>query len=92
MDIGTIGAKLRDDKYRYVEEFLDDVQLVWDNCKTYNVPGTVIYTLTIVDIQRGIELVTFIQKDGKKLLAEHPHNNPRPYINYYTGTAQTQRQ
>ena len=45
MDLGTVNNKLRDDKYRYLEQFLDDVQLVWDNCKTYNTPGTVIYLL-----------------------------------------------
>ena len=26
-----------------MEEYLDDVQLVWDNCKTYNTPGIWIY-------------------------------------------------
>ena len=24
-----------------IEEFLDDFELIWDNCKTYNVKGTV---------------------------------------------------
>ncbi len=38
MDLGTMGMKLKDDKYRYVEEALDDLQLVWDNCKAYNHP------------------------------------------------------
>ena len=38
MDLGTINNKLKEDKYRYVEEALDDIQLVWDNCKLYNQP------------------------------------------------------
>lgn len=41
MDLGTINNNLKDDKYRYVEEVLDHIQLVWDNCKTYNHPETV---------------------------------------------------
>ena len=45
MDLGSLANKLKDDKYRYVEEFLDDTQLVWDNCKAYNAPGTVIIGL-----------------------------------------------
>lgn len=49
MDLGTLGNKLKEDKYRYLEEFLDDVQLVWDNCKAYNAPGTVILFNKIVD-------------------------------------------
>ena len=41
MDLGTINNKLRDARYDFVEEVLDDLQLVWDNCKTYNPPDTV---------------------------------------------------
>jgi hypothetical protein len=41
MDLGTITDLLRNDQYRYVEEALDDLQLVWDNCKTYNPSHTV---------------------------------------------------
>lgn len=42
MDLGTIDTKLKDDRYETVEEVLDDIQLVWDNCKTYNSQNTVI--------------------------------------------------
>ena len=41
MDLGTASDKLRTEKYRFVEEALDDIQLVWDNCKNYNHPDTV---------------------------------------------------
>lgn len=41
MDLGTASEKLRTEKYRFVEEALDDIQLVWDNCKNYNHPDTV---------------------------------------------------
>lgn len=41
MDLGTAFEKLRSEKYRFVEEALDDIQLVWDNCKNYNHPDTV---------------------------------------------------
>jgi hypothetical protein len=43
MDLGTIARKCRDDKYIYAEEVLDDIQLIWDNCKLYNPPQTVLY-------------------------------------------------
>lgn len=42
-DLGTVSQKLKDDKYRCVEQFLDQLQLVWDNCKTYNTQGTWIH-------------------------------------------------
>jgi histone acetyltransferase len=36
MDLGTVKKKLINNKYDIVEAVLDDVQLIWDNCKTYN--------------------------------------------------------
>lgn len=36
MDLSTINKKLREDRYHTVEEVLDDIQLIWDNCKLYN--------------------------------------------------------
>lgn len=43
MDLNTISRKLRDEKYRTVENVLDDIQLIFDNCKVYNAPGSVIF-------------------------------------------------
>lgn len=36
MDLSTINKKLREERYHIVEEVLDDIQLIWDNCKVYN--------------------------------------------------------
>ena len=41
MDLNTISRKLRDNKYMTVENVLDDIQLIFDNCKVYNAPGSV---------------------------------------------------
>jgi hypothetical protein len=43
MDISTIMSKLENNKYDYVVEVIDDIQLIWDNCKTYNTEGSEIY-------------------------------------------------
>lgn len=45
MDLSTIQRNLKTNKYKYVEQFLDHVQLIWDNCKLYNMAGSVIYLL-----------------------------------------------
>lgn len=51
MDLGTVKSKLNDGQYLYVEDMIDDIQLIWDNCKTYNLPGSVILTsFFIVDL------------------------------------------
>ena len=42
MDLGTIQSKLNNGQYLYVEDMIDDIQLIWDNCKLYNSPGSVL--------------------------------------------------
>jgi hypothetical protein len=51
MDLGTILHKLNEEHYENIEEFLDDFELIWDNCKSYNIKGTVIIELFVVDIR-----------------------------------------
>lgn len=41
MDLGTINQKIKDKKYKTVEAVLNDIQLIWDNCKLYNNKGSV---------------------------------------------------
>lgn len=47
VDLGSIGKRLehRPERgqfraYKTPLEFRDDVRLVWENCRTYNLPGT----------------------------------------------------
>jgi len=35
-DLRTMGEKLESDKYASLEEFVDDAQLIFDNCRFYN--------------------------------------------------------
>ena len=41
MDLSMVVLKLQQDEYSFVEEILDDIQLIWDNCKKYNQAGSV---------------------------------------------------
>jgi hypothetical protein len=41
MDISTVKKKLRSSKYQSTTDALADLQLIWDNCKAYNVYGSV---------------------------------------------------
>jgi histone acetyltransferase len=36
-DLRTMGEKLENGKYANLEEFVDDAQLIFDNCRFYNV-------------------------------------------------------
>ena len=36
MDFSTIRTKLKEHKYEQIQDFMDDMELVFYNCKTYN--------------------------------------------------------
>lgn len=36
MDFGTIKTKLKEQRYANINEFMDDMELVFYNCKLYN--------------------------------------------------------
>lgn len=40
MDFGTMSNKLNEGKYHAMEEFKDDVELIFSNCRLFNPPGT----------------------------------------------------
>jgi len=43
MDLATCKEKLLSGKYATYEEVFNDIQLIWDNCKLYNMIGCEIY-------------------------------------------------
>lgn len=81
MDLSTINRKLREDKYRTVEEVLDDIQLIWDNCKSYNQQGSVTHLLYAVDIRSGRQAVAFVQEDGEDFPDKHSDAKQRQHHN-----------
>lgn len=71
MDLGTIVRKSNEEKYIYVQEILDDIQLVWDNCKAYNPPNSV---HIILYIQWIYNLAQKLEKSFKKMVKNYlPH-------------------
>ena len=50
MDLGTVQQKLEASRYAKVEDFVNDVELVWKNAKIFNLEGSDIYEVaTILD-------------------------------------------
>lgn len=43
MDISTIRAKLKNSNYSSAQEVINDLMLIWRNCKIYNIEGSDIY-------------------------------------------------
>ena len=40
MDLGTVKKNLLEHKYSNFKEFMEDINLIWINCRTYNLPGS----------------------------------------------------
>ena len=40
MDLGTAKKNLLNNKYPTFQEFLNDIDLIWKNCRTYNMQGS----------------------------------------------------
>ncbi len=45
MDLSTVSKKFKEDRYSKIEDVLDDIQLIWDNCKTYNPDNSWIHSI-----------------------------------------------
>ena len=40
MDLGTCKEKLLNGEYKLIQDFMEDIDLIWDNCRTYNQAGS----------------------------------------------------
>ena len=40
MDLGTVKKNLENGGYKLFQDFMNDINLIWKNCRTYNQPGS----------------------------------------------------
>lgn len=40
MDLGTVKKNLLNGDYKIIQDFMSDINLIWQNCRTYNLPGS----------------------------------------------------
>ena len=40
MDLGTVKKNLLNGDYKIFQELMNDINLIWKNCRTYNLPGS----------------------------------------------------
>ncbi|KAJ1828056.1 hypothetical protein LPJ56_001320, partial [Coemansia sp. RSA 2599] len=73
MDLSTIKQKLDSRKYTDPADFAADMRLMFDNCYTFNPPGTLVYDM-------GKELEAAFDREWKAsaLLSEASKTPPRP--------------
>ena len=47
MDLSTIKKQLKKSFYKKISEVVEDINLIWSNCKTYNIEGSDIYNSAV---------------------------------------------
>jgi len=72
MDLGTVLRKINEEQYEHVEEFLDDTELIWDNCKNYNLKGSVIELICSGSISWPISWKKIVRKCSKITFQLYP--------------------
>jgi len=45
IDLASITRKVEEKQYQTFEDFFGDIQLIWDNCKLYNIAESEIYRM-----------------------------------------------
>ncbi|CDW88115.1 bromodomain containing protein [Stylonychia lemnae] len=65
MDLSTVRKNLEKGRFKYFEEFFSDVQLIWSNCKNYNVSGSDIYRLAENMERRSKKLIRDLKEQLK---------------------------
>jgi len=64
MDLETITKNVNNNKYNSIDEAKADIQLIWDNCRKYNLEGSAIF-----------KLANNFEKITKKYFDKHGNNN-----------------
>jgi histone acetyltransferase len=57
MDLRLIGTRVKEKKYASREQFLRDVNVIFDNCRKYNAPTTV-YVKCADELQKFLRACT----------------------------------
>ncbi|KAH8278782.1 hypothetical protein KR018_009402, partial [Drosophila ironensis] len=66
MDLGTVKKRLQNNYYWQAQEAIDDIELIFDNCRLYNLPGSTVH-------QAGGELQNVFKSKLAMLDLENEH-------------------
>ena len=72
MDLGTCKKKLLNGEYKIFQDFMDDVNLIWENCRLYNQAGS-----SIVKMADALDkkMHSLMHKQFKNLKAKAEQEN-----------------
>ena len=64
MDLSTIKKKINQNKYKEIKTIIDDINLIWSNCKIFNLIGSVNKIILQKEIYKNAE---YMEKLANKL-------------------------
>ncbi|KAH9410888.1 bromodomain-containingprotein [Ordospora pajunii] len=71
MDLQTIHSKLEQKKYHGIEEFKNDLELIVENCKKFNAPGTEVYECGVeFEKEIAVQMQRVMPNDVRGKIAE----------------------
>ena len=73
MDLGTCKENLLNRKYKIFQELMDDLNLIWENCRTYNLPKS-----DIVKCANNCDKKMRLLIDKKFKNVKHKVETPKP--------------
>lgn len=77
MHLSKVQDKLKNKEYRSVEEVLDHIQLIWDNCKAYNPEGH--YFLMADKMERNFKKMIRNYLPNIQVIVPKPINSQSTY-------------
>lgn len=78
MHLLKVQERLKAREYRTVEEVLDHIQLIWDNCKEYNQSGVTMHEFVAILHSRRQNGAQF-QENDQELSTQYPNNRAFQY-------------
>ncbi len=88
MWLKKVKSNLDKRKYKRSDEFFEDIQLIWQNCMTYNIEDSLIYKTAKIMEEHTIELIkkykehinsgTFIKKKRMRKINETTMKKKKP--------------
>jgi hypothetical protein len=73
MDISTVDRNLSNKHYTTLQEFVDDIQLIWNNAMTFNPLGTHIYNMAY-ELKHYFDQILMEERSGTKTKKKDERN------------------
>jgi hypothetical protein len=90
MDLRTCRKNLIKSKYKTYQELFFDLQLIWDNCKQYNIAGSDIYKLA-EDMEKISKKAMFSAKEELSLTSGKPEKEEVEEVSFEEKVAFTEK-